>query len=47
MLAAVAAWRARAAQRHALAELDARMLRDIGLGPAERRSEIAKPFWRG
>jgi uncharacterized protein YjiS (DUF1127 family) len=37
----------RAAQRHHLAELDERMLRDVGLTPAEAARECAKPWWRG
>ena len=40
-------WRERARQRHALAELDDRMLKDIGLSQAEVSREIAKPFWQG
>jgi uncharacterized protein YjiS (DUF1127 family) len=39
-------WQERAAQRHALATLDARMLRDIGLSRADVQREAAKPFWR-
>ena len=38
--------RARAEQRRALAELDERMLRDVGLTRAAARAECAKPFWR-
>ena len=37
----------RARQRRALANLDGRLLRDVGLTPADVRHEIAKPFWRG
>lgn len=33
-------------QRHALAELDDALLRDIGLTPEDVRRECAKPFWR-
>lgn len=40
------AWRARAGQRRRLAELDDRMLRDIGLTRADVRMELEKPFWR-
>jgi uncharacterized protein YjiS (DUF1127 family) len=36
----------RSRQRHALRELDARLLDDVGISDAERRQEIAKPFWR-
>ena len=39
-------WRERARQRHALARLDDRMLRDIGLSRADVYREYRKPFWR-
>jgi uncharacterized protein YjiS (DUF1127 family) len=39
-------WYERHLQRHALASLDARMLRDLGLGAEDVRRECAKPFWR-
>lgn len=39
-------WQARAEQRRHLAELDDRMLADIGVGWAEAGHEAAKPFWR-
>jgi uncharacterized protein YjiS (DUF1127 family) len=42
----VALWRARARQRHALASLDARLLRDIGITPYDAACECNKPFWR-
>lgn len=32
--------------RHALAQLDERLLRDIGLTPAEAIAESVLPFWR-
>jgi uncharacterized protein YjiS (DUF1127 family) len=32
-------------QRRALAELDDRLLRDIGVTSAQARRETAKPFW--
>ena len=38
-------WQERANQRQALASLDDRMLKDIGLTRAEAQREIAKPFW--
>ncbi len=38
-------WQARDRQRHALAQLDARMLQDIGLSRAEVDLELGKPFW--
>lgn len=37
---------ARAGQRRRLAELDERMLKDVGLTPAEAAKECAKPWWR-
>lgn len=33
-------------QRRALANLDARLLRDIGLSLEQARQEAGKPFWR-
>ncbi len=39
-------WQRRAAQRHALATLDDRMLRDLGLSRSEVTWESRKPFWR-
>jgi uncharacterized protein YjiS (DUF1127 family) len=39
-------WRGRCRERHSLSELDARMLADIGLSPADRETECAKPFWQ-
>ncbi|MBO6900668.1 MAG: DUF1127 domain-containing protein [Rhizobiaceae bacterium] len=41
-----ARWYDRYVQRRTLAELDARMLADIGVTPEEARQEIRKPFWR-
>jgi uncharacterized protein YjiS (DUF1127 family) len=38
---------ARAEQRRRLAELDERMLKDVGITPAEAALESAKPWWRG
>jgi uncharacterized protein YjiS (DUF1127 family) len=35
-----------ARSRRHLAELDDRMLRDIGLSESDRRRECAQPFWR-
>lgn len=32
--------------RRQLAALDSRLLADIGVSEAERRAELAKPFWK-
>lgn len=42
----LALWLARWRERRDLAEFDEYMLRDIGLMPADVRSESAKPWWR-
>ncbi len=39
-------WQERDRQRHALAQLDARMLKDIGLSRADVALELRKPFWQ-
>ena len=39
-------WPKRLRARHELAELDHRLLRDIGVTPSEVARECAKPFWR-
>jgi len=39
-------WQHRANQRRALAQLDDRMLRDLGLSRADVVWESCKPFWR-
>jgi uncharacterized protein YjiS (DUF1127 family) len=39
-------WSERARQRRALAALDDRMLKDIGLTRADVTVEFDKPFWR-
>jgi uncharacterized protein YjiS (DUF1127 family) len=44
---AVALWSARARQRRHLAQLDDRMLRDIGKTREQALEESQKPFWRG
>lgn len=41
----VALWRRRATTRTHLADLDPRMLRDVGLEPEAARREARKPFW--
>ncbi|NIR29969.1 MAG: DUF1127 domain-containing protein [Gammaproteobacteria bacterium] len=38
-------WATRARTRRELSELDARMLRDIGVTRAQARREAEKPFW--
>jgi uncharacterized protein YjiS (DUF1127 family) len=40
-------WRRRAQERHELANLDHRTVRDLGLSPSEVQFEANKPFWRG
>lgn len=42
----VAVARERRRQRLALARLDDRMLRDIGLTTADVEGEVTKPFWK-
>jgi len=42
----LAVGRERRRQRNALARLDHRMLRDIGLTAADVEGEVSKPFWR-
>jgi uncharacterized protein YjiS (DUF1127 family) len=39
-------WQERARGRHLLKQLDDRMLRDIGLSPADVAQECAKHFWQ-
>jgi uncharacterized protein YjiS (DUF1127 family) len=39
-------WRRRTRERRQLAELDDRMLKDIGLTRADAEFLINKPFWR-
>ena len=39
-------WQYRATWRIRLADLDDRLLKDIGITRAEADREIAKPFWR-
>ena len=42
----IAGWIERRAQRRALANLDDRLLNDIGKTRAEANAEAKKPFWR-
>ena len=46
ILATLRIWRERRAARRALAQIDARSLRDIGIAPELAAYEIAQPFWR-
>lgn len=39
-------WRRRLESRRALARLDDRMLRDIGLSCLDAQTESRKPFWK-
>lgn len=39
-------WSDRMRQRRHLAELDDRLLQDIGVSRADIESEISRPFWR-
>ena len=39
-------WRRRSHDRSALAQLDRRTLRDLGLSEGQARFEANKPFWR-
>ena len=45
MAGQVAVWLERARERRALARLDDRMLRDIGIDHATARGEASKFFW--
>lgn len=45
-LALLRGWHRRARSRCDLAQLDARLLRDIGLDRARALHEAHKPFWR-
>lgn len=46
MLSDVSAALARRRDRRKLGQLDAHLLRDIGLDPVEARRECDKPFWQ-
>lgn len=45
-LSTLATWHARSRERAALAAMDARTLRDLGLARADIVREVEKPFWR-
>ena len=40
-------WQERASQRHHIAGLDDRSLKDVGLSRADIENEATKPFWQG
>ncbi len=42
----VLSWQRRDNERHALAQLDDKILRDLGLSRSEVARELRKPFWR-
>ena len=46
ILASTLGWIVVSRQRRALAELDKRLLQDIGISSADARHEAQKPFWR-
>jgi uncharacterized protein YjiS (DUF1127 family) len=46
VLATLEGWRQRARQRRALADLDAHLLRDIGVSAQQAKHEASKVFWR-
>lgn len=41
----IVVWQDRAEQRHALLELNDRMLKDIGVSNVDAYKEARKPFW--
>jgi uncharacterized protein YjiS (DUF1127 family) len=46
LMGVLLAWQERAGQRRRLAEMEDRLLADMGFGRAEAFAEAAKPFWR-
>lgn len=40
-------WQYRAQERHHLARLDERMMKDMGISAADVEHEVSKPFWKG
>jgi uncharacterized protein YjiS (DUF1127 family) len=46
IVAILVLWRERTRARRALALLDARSLRDVGVAPAQAQFEANQPFWR-
>ena len=46
IISAMNLWIERYHQRKQLAELEPRMMRDLGLSKAQVQAEISKPFWK-
>lgn len=46
LMSLLAAWHGRLSERRALADLDDRMLRDIGITRAQASAETGKPIWQ-
>jgi len=46
MICLLLVWQDRAKSRHQLAELDDRLLKDIGISRIDAHYEATKPFWR-
>ncbi len=46
LLDLVHTWIERSDQRRALAALEPRLLKDVGVSPAKAMTECNKPFWR-
>ncbi len=46
LLSTLGVWLARARERQALARLDDRFLRDMGINRYDAQMEARKPFWR-
>lgn len=44
-LTLILTWEQRVRERRALASLDDRLLRDIGISRADAEQEVRKPFW--
>lgn len=42
----VLVWHRRSVERHRLSELNAHMLKDIGVSRSEIEAECRKPFWK-
>ena len=46
LTATLKTWHYRITSRRELADMDAHLLRDIGVSPIEAQAEAGKPFWR-